>query len=770
MMDPDSIIFQYDNTELHVVPAIHFNHVFAEKVSRICHASAKRPEAVAVELGPRAAASAAQWLSELTAGHKSLPVMLGLLKRNRIIRASLRQKALQLQKDTGKDLSELSPELLKREFGYNGHSLLLLSPTDSIIEAIRCGVEYNMPVFGIDLDDMADGFVKQVQVQIPQSTHNLISYINSNVRIAEQQRDEEIDNRREVAMAARIKALSKNYRRILFTCGMAHWLRIETLLKDDSIKPSLMPAGTTCPDNEFRRVVVHPALAAQYMDLFPALSILYEKRRTTYGELFSFPDRRHCLDTEKVFHKQLMKAYKKYFKASRSLHQKTINNHDLEKLELFERYLRNCCLLDYRPVPDIFRTVQAARETMSSEFTQSLTKTFMSFPWASLDKFPDCSLLRPSSEERCDENSIELTDKNGYQGTKIFYIRSSSANQVNPSSTIPFEWDKTKTHIEKQLLSWCLHTWLPWDRLISTLSIQAIKYTNKTRIANRAINFEGSLMNGIDVKHTVRSFSRGDERYYVRTLFQDGMEQPNFVERFPVVWILQPKYDQEAEWNILHVPPQYLEKHIKDKTAFEHFVTKHGCNLTAVIGYRNCDREQSLSSKSVHIRCDRYAGIIIFQPICWTNKQFARWAQITGYRRAPFSNDSSFSNSGSDLSTYYREKHDIRIEEFHWTTMMMLLAIPFAKEILTVVTPNGFQIEKIVYRKAKQYGVQVRSVPHRLFSPAHLERLSRCYLAPVITCEPECEYAKEVERLIGEKQTDNLEMVPPFLRDFGNMG
>ena len=102
--------------------------------------------------------------------------------------------------------------------------------------------------------------------------------------------------------------------------------------------------------------------------------------------------------------------------------------------------------------------------------------------------------------------------------------------------------------------------------------------------------------------------------------------------------------------------------------------------------------------------------------------------------------------------------------------MLLLLAIPFAKELLTVVTPNGYQIEKIVYTKARQYGIQVRSIPHRLFSPADLERLSRCYLTPVITCEPECECTEEVERLIGEKQTDNLDIVPNVLRDFGDMG
>ena len=447
-----------------------------------------------------------------------------------------------------------------------------------------------------------------------------------------------------------------------------------------------------------------------------------------------------------------------------------MRGHDLERSELFERYLQNICLLNYRPVPDIFMTVQAARETMSREFTQILTKTFMNIPWASLETFPDCSLLSSPPDERSDDNSMVLTEKNGYQDTKKFYIRSTSSNAFGQSSTIPFEWEKKRELVENQLLSWTLHTWLPWDRLISSLSVQAIKYIDKKRIVNKAVDFEGSLMNGIDVKHTVRSFSNGNERYFVRTFSQDGMERPNVIERFPVVWLLQPDYDHSSDWNVLHVPPEYMEKYIREKTSFEHFTKRHGHNMVAVIGYRQSNSEQYLSSKIVQIKCDRYAGIIIFQPICWTNKQFAHWAEITRYRRAPFCNDSSLSSSCSDLNTFYREKHDIGIGEYHWTTMMMLLAIPFAKEILTVVTPNGYQIEKIVYTKARQYGIQVRSVPHSLFSPADLERLSRCYLVPVITCEPECEYTEEIEKLIGEKQTDNLGIVPDVLRDFADVG
>lgn len=769
-MDTDSIIFQYEDSELHVVPAIHFNHIFAEKVNRICHNPGSRPEAVAVELGPRAATNAEQWLRELAVGHKALPVMLGLIKRNMIIRASLKQKALQLQRDTGLDLSELSPDILKRELGYNGCLLLLLSPTDSIIEAIRCAIDFDVPVFGIDLDDMADGIFKPVQVQRPLRSDSLTTYIDQNAQFAELQRDEEIDRRREIAMAARIKTLLKNYRRVLFTCGMAHWLRIKDLLQDDSIKPSLMPERTVYREGEYSRVIVHPAIAIKYMDLFPILSVRYEKSRLRNTKKFSNTINSPYMDATKIFHEQLIRAYCNYFQRNHSALQGSERGHDIEKLDLFERYLENFCLLSYRPVPDLCMIIHAAQEVLSEEFTQSLTKTFMNLQWASPEKFPNCTLLSPSSDEECDGNSVMLIDKEGYPIKDKFYIRSVSAKASESNSKIPFEWEEARKLIEKKSFSITLHTWLPWDRLITSLSLRAIKYTCQKKVANKAAEFEGSLLNGLDIKHTVRSFSRGDERYYVRALSQDCIEKPNFVERFPVVWLFHPEYNHAAYWNVLRVPPPYMEKYIKDKTAYEHFMQRQGHDMVSIIGYCKSDDEQGSSLMAGDIRGDHSAGLVIFHPICWTNKQFAHWAENTRYRRAPFSDDCSLRYSESDLSAFYREKHGIKIGEFHWTTTMILLAIPFAKEILTVVIPNGYQIDKVVYAKAKKYGVEIRSVSHNLFSQTDLERVSRCHLVPAMRYEPQCLYSEEVEALIGEKQTDNTHLVPNFIRNYGKIG
>src|SRR5690348_7511913 len=107
---------------LMAVPAVHFRVAFAERVNQLCSDPQTRPDAIAVELGPQTASAAAAFLRDLGMGpsvRKDLPCMLGLTRPNRTIRASFRPRAIQLQEITGKDLSELPPELLNEALGYS---------------------------------------------------------------------------------------------------------------------------------------------------------------------------------------------------------------------------------------------------------------------------------------------------------------------------------------------------------------------------------------------------------------------------------------------------------------------------------------------------------------------------------------------------------------------------------------------------------------------------------------------------------------------------
>ena len=95
--------------------------------------------------------------------------------------------------------------------------------------------------------------------------------------IAAMCRDPYVDGRREYTMAARLKSLAGRHKRILFTCGLAHWEMIQKLMKDPDIRPAeiLIPEGSF----NFTRVIIHPRMAVTFMDIYPVLTTLYEQNR-----------------------------------------------------------------------------------------------------------------------------------------------------------------------------------------------------------------------------------------------------------------------------------------------------------------------------------------------------------------------------------------------------------------------------------------------------------------------------------------------------------
>lgn len=762
-MERSALTLLHNGSELLAVPAIHFNHLFAREVYRVCMDPATRPEAIAVELGPSTTCAVARWLKELNDAalvRKKLPIMLGLLRRNRMIRASLRSKALQLQNEMGSDLSELSPEVLHRELGFSGCSLVCLSPSDSIIEAIRCGVELNLPIFGVDLDDVANGTYRSVLVQDPTPYDDLTAYVRRNAGPASHERDEEVDGRREMAMAARLKTLLEQHRKVIFTGGLAHWLRIAELLDDTSIRAATMPEVTLDALNEFRRVIVHPLLATECMDLFPPLAVEYEKWRTSRRLR-----RGRCTDEDinpaAIFRARLIKAYNAYFCPGKKLSRHVERHGDLDRLHAFEAYLSNLSLLDHRSVPDFFTIMQAAREMMSNAFAEVVSEAFMDVAWAKPQAFPGYALLRPALGQE-ETGQVVVTEPTGKKS--LFYVRTvHTAAGSSPAPKIPFSWSEDGKGPKDRMTDHSLHTWLPWDRFITALSVRAMERATRNRALVRPAKFEGSLLEGIDTKSTMRAFSRGEGQFYVREPSKGKDPDQDLTLDFPVVWIFEAKDVSQTAWTVLREPCSYMERYVRDRRAFNRVAQERGSNMTALVAYgRRSDVRYDSSVKS-----ERYQGILLYQPICWTNEQFARWAESTGYCRNPFF-ESGFFDYGLGIVRKILARYQMKADDgAHPSTILLLAALPFAKQTLHVVAPAGYEVDRTVLQHAKRFGVEVLLTPLSMFSQKDVDRVSLCYLVPVITHDPWCIYPRSVEKQIGEHQTDNIDLVPQWVLDFG---
>jgi hypothetical protein len=776
-MKIEPIKINYEHSQLLAIPSVHFSHVFAFCVNKICSCTDTHPDAIAVELGPQTAAAVQNWLKELGVmpdKKQKLPVMLGLAKKNRVIHPSFKEKVLRLQKNTGKDLSELPLDLLYQELGFAGNSLVCMAPTDSIIEAIRCSLELDVPLYGIDLEESANGGHEKTTIEDPIGANgNLIDYIDRNAHYAARQRDNEIDVRREMAMVARLKTILKQHQRVLFACGMAHWPSIREMLHDSSIRPSskvCMPSDDAL--RMYKRIVLHPVKAIPYMDLFPAVVKEYEKHRKSPSCFDGHPIKGTYLDPKRLFDDLMQETYEEYF--ANPANQGLYRHQDLESVDDFERYLLNLCFLNLRAVPDFFTTLSSAQEMMSSEFVQAITRKFMDFPWTSLDEHPGCSLLAPDSDDDGTYESVVLEDNEMPGGKSHFYIRTVPGQvMAHTQAKIPYEWKNEKIRMRKVRKLWgdgILHTWIPWEYLITSMSLRAINKVRRRGAVDRVEPFEGSLLDGIDVKATLRSHSRGKNKLYVRDTVKEPLNDiSNTIEGFPVVWILTPHTKEGNEWIALYEYCEWMKKHVRDRSMLDQVRNLKGGMMIALIGYGNRYEHSKASKLNSKIRSDHYDGIIMYQPICWSKKQFARWVEVTQFQRNPFCHHGVLGAKGGDLTRLFDEEHGVKIGEYDWTTTMVLLALPYARGIMAVVAPDGYAFDPIIRDRACRYGVDVCRVSLSLFSKQEIKDLSINHMAPAIIQEPRCLFHKSIEAAIGQKQTDNEHLVPRSCLEFGTM-
>ena len=119
------------------------------------------------------------------------------------------------------------------------------------------------------------------------------------------------------------------------------------------------------------------------------------------------------------------------------------------------------------------------------------------------------------------------------------------------------------------------------------------------------------------------------------------------------------------------------------------------------------------------------------------------------------------------MQNFYAREHALKLGEYDWTTTLILLALPFARDVLTVVIPDGYRIESCVYEKAKSRRVNIVITSAGLFSPEDVSRISIGQLVPAISHDPVCVYSRNIEKAIGEPQSAYQDRVPSALAAFG---
>jgi hypothetical protein len=586
-------------------------------------------------------------------------------------------------------------------------------------------------LYGVDLEDTAERQQKAVMMQDPASAAaGFEEYVTRNAQFAEEQRDEEIDSRRELAMAARLKGLSQKHHRIVFVCGLAHWRKLRTLLQTPDLRPAPFPKVSDEELNGFHRVLMHPMLAIYHLDTFPVFAETYESERRNASQSRAKYSPRQWRPHD-VFLTMLEATYENHFTevAGEQLDRAFA---DLEAKNDFEQLLRNFCTIRQQLTPDIYSSAVVAKGVMSEKFCDRLAQTFMDIQWAQPNEFPDLPILAPSplpaeSARSNDTLRAELIDSEG-RSSKGFFLQSLPGRSSVPMN-IPLVWKWNDAPPPELALpkDYTLETWVPTEDLINAFLFQAVRVARQQGAGRKIEAFEGSLLDGVDMKTTLRSAARGEDQIYVRTDNRHLVSSDADIDGFPVVWIFRLIENVEPEWRF---SADELDRLSNVEPEQWTGLAKTGTMITSVAACIGAHGDETLSTPDYQVRSETILGKLSYWPQCCESRT-AEWAVETGLTRNPVCDGPSF----EALTEHYRERYGFEVGQFPWHVTLIRMAIPLAKKAITVVAPDGYVLPSIVYQEAALKHIQVHIVPLSFFPSDVLRRMSHLVWLPVIRRE-----------------------------------
>lgn len=755
---------QLKNGIITAVPAIHNRAVFADRVNQLCSDKWKIPKAIVVELGPGMTHFVKDWLVDLGTkrNRKSiLPCMLGVTTTNNLIHPDCKDSLLDLQLHTVKRINNISPEILNQVYGYTDRTLVCLSPTDSIIEAIRCGIELEIPVFGIDMEVHANGLSNSVLFENSQlALSGVDDYIERNEEATGFVRDPYIDFRREFIMASQIKAVLSEFKNILYTGGIAHWYSLKKLLNDPNVLPAKIP-GTS--ESRFKKVIVHPEIAIRSTDLFPVFSAIYEKRRQPAGKRSTgFQN----IPNPAELYKQILSET--IFKCGED---PAFQNKSLILIPEFERILIHFSMLGGKISPDWSDMLHVAYSMMPDEFCRILESCIMDIgqPWASNRTFPKLPVIEPSGNS----NNAEISNKGriatptpdaqkqkglDYHHSGSFYFQNIKEAAYANKSLKHWKWiDKPRGgKSDKYRFAWI---WPPSECLLYGTALQAAKINPADKSKDKSVVFEGSLYEGIDVKKSMRSFITGDKKLYVRVSSGKESAIPDGKNPEPAVFIFEDNETiPKAHWDMF-LGGSTIGNHVRDYNKFKLVTNQFGTCFVASIAYET-DLPVPIEMNPMVRNYNSLAGITLFGNPCINSSQSAQWLEDTDYKCCPILETSTVAN----LQQKYREWFKISFWGYDWKNLLIMYAIPYCKEQLVVIAPDGFTPDPRITRECKARKTELTIIPLSFYPAEKIKTMRKRYSVRTNDANG-FDFESDAEEIFGEKSDNHFNLLPPYMQN-----
>ncbi len=465
-----------------------------------------------------------------------------------------------------------------------GNSVYLpIEPADPLVEALRSALERDLPVELVDLDvDYPLRHAEPFPDTYAVTRIGAGAYLDAYLAAVADGKVDELDRRRERGMAHRVQRLAARHGRVLLVCGMAHAARIA----GDLASPQPAPFARKRRDS-VGLFHLDPRSLPEVMTTFPLLSAVHERRRhrlpdepdearmtpprrRAVADFLAVLDGRHqeepderdgltaavdwiarrCGDPatsldRRVVHQRMLDRATLRYRARTGEEVRPWQNRVLRK------FGRNYALIEGQLVPDLYQLLIAARGAVDENFGHEVWDLGEHYPW---------------QEPTAELPTIRVSAEQLMLGKRKIRLRRRIPVVKRRMVRVPLRKRKREKHPGEWLEQFDprgLCSYPPEDLVIEDygnyLRKKGVKIVGDEQ--SRTVPFTTSLLDGIDVRETVRNWH--ERRIYVREerKVQGGVgsvviildEDPDD-ERYPLRMTWLGEHDQESDMAFYSTP------------------------------------------------------------------------------------------------------------------------------------------------------------------------------------------------------------------------
>ena len=408
------------------------------------------------------------------------------------------------------------------QFSAKKMSYVPIDPGDSIIEAVRIGIENNIPIEFIDLDVTR---YRQKAYDIKFLNEYMISkiglerYYLTMSNFVKKSNPGTKDYNRERYMASRLKQLMKKNKKILFVLGLAHWERIRGFLGRNFKEVE--------QDIQREHIEVFNLSKKSFREVLrelPYITYLYELSRKNIGKKGTF-------DKLEAFKNIYLTAKDNYYKEFGE----NLSVHDLK---IIMQFARNYGFIENFLIPNLFHLVMSAKNVHDDDYAGEVYDLAISYPFYKKDeKYREIEVKR--SKGFIDNRTIPLRRRLpvGKVDQREIPIKRRPKEEEG-------EWKKKWDDEYQGIFSYPPED-IKFENYMEFIRKKALKMLLEENI--KIEEFKTSILDGISIKDTIRNWHL-NKKIYVRE------ELPLKGEIGPVIVIfeeddtLEKTYNYQLEW------------------------------------------------------------------------------------------------------------------------------------------------------------------------------------------------------------------------------